>query len=296
MAVQLHTSFGSVEVDGLINSFMARRTARRKEVDHGPTFSGMGSGFACRVALAIRAPGFASLTSIHPMANFNLIYSILKRTPASSKVLKDILDAQAAVNAACVWTHERLALVAPREGRTVFTLPFTRFGFASGPMTLQPDGLVAGQSGSSENYFIQGSSRVRNDAWNAHVVVAFVKYVSRMHPGLHFELRDEGGFVIPGSVLIRGGNVEVNREFLNRERVRALEVTGDPQAATPYVYAEVQGLAGNFFLDTSLAEYGEVPEIRKLGVRWQDVEAMSLSDLALLVVENATKSAVPAMA
>jgi hypothetical protein len=254
-------------------------------------------GGARRVALAMRAPGFASLTSFQlHMGNFNLIYSISKRTPASPKVLKQILDAQAAVNAACVWTHERLGLVSPREGRTVFTIPFTRFGLASGPMTLQPDGLVSGQSGASEDVFIQGSTRVRSDAWNAHLVVAFMRHVSRMHPGLLFELRDEGGFVIPGSVLIRGGNVEVNREFLNRERARALEVTGDPQAATPYIFAEVQGLSGNFFLDASLAEYGEVPEIRNLGTRWQELEAMSLSDAAQLVVEHATKAAVPAVA
>ena len=230
------------------------------------------------------------------MANFNLVYSISKRTPASPKVLRQILDAQAAVNAACVWTHERLGLVSPREGRTVFTLPFTRFGLVSGPMTLHPDGLASGQSGASEDVFIQGSTRVRSDVWNAHLVVAFMKHVSRMHPGLLFELRDEGGFVIPGSVLIRGGNVEVNVEFLNRERARALEVTGDPQAATPYIFAEVQGLAGNFFLDTSLAEYGEVPEIRNLEARWQELEAMSLSDAARLVVENATKAAAPVMA
>lgn len=231
------------------------------------------------------------------MSNFNLIYGISKRTPASSKVLKEILDAQTAVNSACAWSHERLALVAPREtGRAVLTLPFTRFGFMSAPMTLHSDGLAAGQPGASENAYVQGSTRVRDSLWNAHLVAAFLRHVSRMHPGLLFELRDEGGFVVPGAVWIRGGNVEANREFLNRERVRALEVTGDPQAAAPYVWAELQGLAGNHFLDASLSEYGAVPELRELGARWQELEAMSLSDAAQLVVEHATKAAVPVAA
>lgn len=231
------------------------------------------------------------------MGNFNLIYGISKRTPASGKVLKEILEVQAAVNDACTWSHERLALVAPREpGRATLTLPFTRFGFTSAPMTLQPDSLAAGPSGSSENAFVQGSTRVRDSLWNAHLVAAFLKHVSRMHPGLLFELRDEGGFVVTGSVWIRGGNVETNREFLNRERARALEVTGDLQAAVPYVHAELQGLTGNYFLDAMLSEHGAVPELRDLETRWQELEDMSLSDAAQLVVEHATKANAPVMA
>jgi hypothetical protein len=230
------------------------------------------------------------------MSHFNLTYGISKRTPASPKSLKEILDVQTMVNAACAWSHERLALVAPREtGRAVLTLPFTRFGIVSAPMTLDPEALAAG-AGASENAFVQGSTRVRDNLWNAHLVAAFLKHVSRMHPGLVFELRDEGGFVVSGAVRIRGGNVEANREFLNRERARALEVTGDPQAAAPYVWAELQALAGNYFIDASLSEYGAVPELRDLGARWQELEAMSLSEAAQLVVEHATKAAVPAVA
>lgn len=231
------------------------------------------------------------------MSNYNLTYGISKRTPASPKILKEILDAQEAVNAACVWTHERLALVAPREtGRPALTLPFTRFGFTSTHLALHPDALAAGEPRASENAFVQGSTRVRDSLWNAHLVAAFLKHVSRMHAGLLFELRDEGGFVVPGAVWIKGGNVEPNREFLNRERVRALEVTGDPQAAAPYVWAELQGLAGNHFVDATLSEYGAVPELRDMDVRWHELEAMSLSDVARLVVEHATKTAVPVAA
>lgn len=226
------------------------------------------------------------------MSNHNLTYSISKRTPAPPKVIKEILDAQSAVNRACTWTHERLAFVAPREtGRAVFPLQFARFGLASGTPPAS-DGFGAPQPAPPADVFMHGSTRVRDNTWNAHLVAAFLKYLSRKYPTLLFELRDDGGFVIPGSVWIRGGRVEANREFLNLERTRALEVTGDPQAAAPYVWAELQGLGGAFFADASVDDYGNMPEVRELGATWDQLENVSMEDLASLVVEHATKEAV----
>ena len=108
--------------------------------------------------------------------------------------------------------------------------------------------------------------------------------------------RDDGGFVVPGSVWIRAGAVEVNREFLNAERVRALEVTGDPQAAVPYVWAELQALGGSFFAEASMDDFGNMPEVRELGATWDQLESMSIEDLASLVVDHATSEAVPVAA
>ena len=138
-----------------------------------------------------------------------------------------------------------------------------------------------------------GPTRVRDNLWNAHLVVAFLKHMSRKHPTLLFELRDDGGFVTPGSVWIRGGAVEANREFLNGERGRALEVTGDPQAAAPYVWAELQALSGSFFAEAQVDDFGNVPEVRELGASWDQLESMSIEDLASLVVDHATSEAVP---
>jgi len=143
---------------------------------------------------------------------------------------------------------------------------------------------------------MHGSTRVRDNLWNAHIVVAFLKYISRKYPTLLFELRDDGGFVIPGSVWIRGGAVEVNREFLNVERARALEVTGDPQAAVPYVWAELQALGGSFFAEASADDFGNLPEVRELEATWDQLENVSTEDLASLVVEHATTEAVPVAA
>jgi hypothetical protein len=222
------------------------------------------------------------------MSNHNLTYSISKRTPASSKVLKEILDAQASVNRACTWTHERLAFAPPREtGHAVFPLQLMRFGLAAGNQPAS-DGFGAAPSVPPADVFMHGSTRVRDNLWNAHLVAAFLKHISRKYPTLLFELRDDGGFVLPGSVWIRGGAVEANREFLNRERTRALEVTGDPQSALPYVWAELQGLGGSFFAETTVDEFGNLPEVRELDASWDQLENVSIEDLASLVVERAT--------
>lgn len=221
--------------------------------------------------------------------SYNLTYGILKSTPPTSKALKSILDAQNAVNAAVTWSHERLALAAPREPRPILTFPL-RFGIVSGPMTLQLEGLGASSPMHSADYHAYGTSRVRNSLFNAHVVASFWRTVSRMHPELAIELRDEGGFIIPGSVFLRGGNIEANRQFLNQERARALELTGDPQSAVPYVYAELHGLTGQFFVDAPAADHEEVPEIQALSLDWLALEAVNLSDVAQRVVEDAIKA------
>jgi hypothetical protein len=185
---------------------------------------------ASRSRLAHRAHPL--ILELNHMGNFTLTYGISKRTPASPKALREILDAQAAVNAACTWTHERLALAAPRDmGRATFAFPLVRFGLANGTTPGPSDGFGAASPVPSADAFAQGSTRVRENLWNAHLVAAFLRHVSRMHPTLLLELRDEGGFVVPGSVWIKSGVVEANREYLNRERARALELTGDPQAA-----------------------------------------------------------------
>jgi hypothetical protein len=221
-----------------------------------------------------------------------LTYSISKRTPAPPKAVKEILDAQAAVNRACTWTHERLAFAPPREqGRAAFPLQFARFGLASGTPPVM-DGFGAHTPAPSADVFMHGSTRVRDNLWNAHLVVAFLKHISRKLPTLLFELRDDGGFVIPGSVWIRGGAVEVNREFLNVERARALEVTGDPQAAAPYVWAELQALGGSFFAEAQVDDFGNLPEVRELDATWDQLENVSAEDLASLVVEHATSEVV----
>lgn len=165
------------------------------------------------------------------------------RPPPSPKTLKAITDVQAELNRRCTWTHERLSLAPARQPAPApFAFPLfhivpSRPAFAPG--VRQADAPDASRI---EDAFAFGSTKVRDNLWNAHVVVAFLKYVSLAHPDLLLELRDDGGFVLPGAVWIQNGKVDLQRDWLNRERARALEMTGDPNAAAPFVWAEVEAL------------------------------------------------------
>lgn len=226
------------------------------------------------------------LTNSH-MPIHHLVYAISnKGTPPSPKVVRQVLDVQTELNRRCTWNHERLAL-APERGadRVPFGLPIVRFaslyrgsfgragsdGFASGAPRI-PDAAAA------------GSTKV-SDLWNAHLVVAFLRHVSREHPELHLELRNESGFVLGGAVTLRAGKVELSREWLNRERERVLEVTGDMNAAAPFVWAEAEALQGRFFLDEPVSSHAEVTEIGDL-LNWDDLERLSLADAADIVVDR----------
>ncbi len=221
-----------------------------------------------------------------PTMSYHLRYGISKRTPPSPKALRDILDAQTELNRNCSWTHERLNLTPERTSQQHFGFPMVRFG--------NPRFALAGQESTPAdachitNAAASGSTKVRDNLWNAWLVLAFLKECSERHPELLFELRDDGGFVLPGAVWIRNGKVELQREWLNRERERAIEASGDVQAAAPFVWAEAEALEGRFFQDAPVSEHLDIPEIRDLGIEWQDMASMGLGDVADLVVDHVT--------
>ncbi|MBI5536580.1 MAG: hypothetical protein HY898_27920 [Deltaproteobacteria bacterium] len=185
------------------------------------------------------------------------------------------------------WTHEPLALALERQpDRNAFPFPLIRIG---PPKQVAPDSrfaqVDAGPVARIDNAYASGSTKVRDNLWNAHLVVAFLRCISERHPELLLELRDEGGFVLPGAVWIRGGKVELQRDWLNRERERVLESTGDPNAAAPFLWAEAEALQGRFFVDTAASDYAEVPEIRELEASWDELQSMSLGQAADMVAK-----------
>ncbi len=102
--------------------------------------------------------------------------------------------------------------------------------------------------------------------------------------------------MLPGAVWLRGGRVELQREWLNASRERVLEMTADPQAAAPFVWAEAEALQGHFFQEAMASDYAEVPEIQELSSRWDELQSMRLEDAAELVVNRVTSSGVPVLA
>src|SRR4051812_17706030 len=91
-----------------------RRAEGGSITEHGPGSRGVWDRRSSRVRGSRTGLSYSPRSHTR-MSNYNLSYGISKRTPASPKVLKEILDAQAAVNRTCTWTHERLSLAAPRE-------------------------------------------------------------------------------------------------------------------------------------------------------------------------------------
>lgn len=220
--------------------------------------------------------------------SYHLRYGISKRTPPSPKALRDILDAQAELNRNCTWTNERLNLTPERSQHQPFSFPMVRFGAPRFSIAGHQETPAVIDPSQVADAAAKGSTKVRDNLWNAWLVYAFLKECSERHPELLFELRDDGGFVLPGAVWIRNGHVELQREWLNRERERAIETTGDVQAAAPYVWAEAEALEGRFFQEGQAGEHMDIPEIRDLGIDWQDLAAMSLGDVADLVVDRVT--------
>jgi hypothetical protein len=227
------------------------------------------------------------------MSQYNLVHGILRRIPPTPKTLKQILDLQTEMNRRCTWSHERLSLAPVREPQRSLSFPFLRLG------AMKPGPAFAFEPQDTSRPPLDacafGTTKVR-DLWSAHLVAAFLRTVSAKYPDLVFELRDESGFVLTGATWIRAGKVERQREWLNKERERALEVTGDPNAAVPFIVAESQALQGKFFEEGSVSEFAEVPEVQELDLGWNDLESLSLADLADMVVARVANATAPAVA
>jgi len=223
----------------------------------------------------------------------HLHYAITKRTPPSPKAWRTIADVQKELNRRLTWSYDRLSLER-RANRNISGLGFPfvsmwRPSGASAPSAVRErreEGYVP-----FTDALAAGSTRIRDNLWNGHLVVAFLKFVSSRHPELEFELKDDGGFVLPGAVRIRNGDVEPNHEWLNRGRARALETTGDLESALPFLWAEAEALDGRYFAESTSADYAEVPEVKELDMDWEQLTSVPLSDLATHVVERVAREA-----
>lgn len=242
-------------------------------------------GALARSACARRASLLTSSLTYTFMKS-HLLYAISKRTPPSPTAWREIESIQKELNGGLTWAHDRLTLA--REGsaaRTSFTFPLIQI-MPSARVPLAPNFRERLEEAQPRipDAWASGSTRVRDNLWNAHLVVAFLRVVSSRHPELLFELRDDGGFVLPGAAWIKGGKMELQREWLNRNRERALESSGDVEAAVPFLWAEREALEGRFFVDQAASEYAEVPEIRELNMDWNELASVGLEDIAARIV------------
>jgi hypothetical protein len=218
--------------------------------------------------------------------SITLHYAISKRTPPSEKVLKNILHMQDQAIQILRWHNEGLSFAPDRlTARPTLGFsfaPFSRFAPAATipfPETREaPRPVVDG--------CVTGSTNVRQSLWNAHFVASFLRLVSARFPELLLELRDDGAFVLPGAVWIKGGKAELNRAWLDEQRARAL-ASGEIQAAIPFLWAEQQAVEGNFFRDGDATDILEEGDIAALNVSWDQLRSASASELADAAIAGA---------
>jgi hypothetical protein len=220
----------------------------------------------------------------NPMPSFTLHYAISRRTPPSERVLKSILNMQLEANERITWQNERLSLTPERPSmRPSLGFSFGRFAPAvTVPFPDTRDGARPIVDGC-----VTGSTNVRQSIWNAHLVTSFLKLMSARNPELLFELRDDGGFVLPGAVWLKAGKPELNRAWLDEQRGRALSATGEIDAAIPFLWAEHQALEGNFFRDGDAPDLLDDSEVADLNVPWERLQSTRVGELADAAIASA---------
>lgn len=259
---------------------------------------------AVRIPLArvrvdrVRTPGCLTHFIFHHTMKSNLLYAISKRTPPSPNAWREIDSIQRELNEHLTWAHDRLTLA--RDSATPrgsFAFPLIHM-VTPARTTLAPNFRERADDALPRipDACASGSTRVRDNLWNAHLVAAFLKAVSARHPELLIELRDDGGFVLPGAVWIKEGKVELQRDWLNRNRERALESSGDIEAAVPFLWAEREALEGRFFADQAASEYAEVPEIQELDMDWSELANVGLETVASRIVGRLAAAALAPVA
>jgi hypothetical protein len=198
------------------------------------------------------------------IGSINLIYAITGNGQLPSKVWKQIEEAQSQYNRRFTWVYENLSLTLQRpEMKFRLNLPLSKFNAPSGVVV--SSGHLPYDSGILiPNAIASGQTKVRDNLWNAHLVVRFMRWVSEQLPDYRVELYDEGGFILAGSVVIEKGKISLNRPYLERQRMRILEAYGDPNAVLGLAQAELVGMNGNFFADTIAYDYRETLEIKDL--------------------------------
>lgn len=215
------------------------------------------------------------------IGSINLTYAVTGTGQLPSKVWKHIEEVQRQYNQRFTWVHENLNLVLQRpEIKFRLNLPLSRFASVPGPV-VSSSGHTPYDSGILiPNALAIGQTKVRDNLWNAHLVVRFLRWVSEELPDCRVELYDEGGFIYAGGVVFEKGKASLNRPYLERQRTKLLEAYGDPSVVVGMAHAELAGMNGNFFADTVVYDYRGVLEIRDLLDNEPDLGDESLATVA----------------
>jgi hypothetical protein len=130
-----------------------------------------------------------------------------------------------------------------------------------------------------------GFTKVYEDEWNVVLVVRFLQWVSEQLPKTCFIcLSDEGDYIIPGSLLIRGGKHSLDQTAIDEARQRLI-ATGDERLAEfdKEVAALRQGSLFKHVLALDYQEYSEISKLRQ-EMKTEQFDGLTLEDAADRIV------------
>lgn len=163
-------------------------------------------------------------------------YCIPKTTPVSARDYREIDRVQQEYNKRFTWTCENLWLE-------------------------WPEGYLG------RRYSASGFTKVRENEWNAFLVLRFLTWVSRKYSQLQIEVVDEGQYILAGSIVLKAGSPRIVQRDNPNDPERLQEATALARK-------------GVFYATVDASEYLDCPELRQLGLPRKKKARMSLDELA----------------
>lgn len=125
-----------------------------------------------------------------------------------------------------------------------------------------------------------GFTKVRENDWNAMLVVRFCHWLSGRIPEAAVKLRDEGGLVLGGRVDFRGGAATLDAAVVDRG--------GPPGSAGADGATEYRSYLGAserhvFIRHVPAGEYADLPEIEALGLPAEELARLGVHEVSMRV-------------
>ncbi|MDQ7814205.1 MAG: hypothetical protein RDU25_00140 [Patescibacteria group bacterium] len=190
-----------------------------------------------------------------------LCYEVIHDKPLPYETRREIRLAELMLNHHFKWTCEELSLEYFEQPET----PATSDKYFSD--TRNPSPRIA-----------TGFTKVRDDEWNAALIVGFMRWVSTRLPEASVSLYDEGDYLLPGYVLIRNGRFEVDETRVARQR-EYLKSQKLGEYLARYDRWVERARNGEFFNEYAAWEYASREEIEALGLTREEMLKAPLDEV-----------------
>jgi hypothetical protein len=125
----------------------------------------------------------------------------------------------------------------------------------------------------------RGFTKVRDDEWDAHLVLTFLLWVSSRLPEVTVRIYDEGDYIPAGYLILRRGVPELDLTGVAQWR-EYLKSYGYEYILPRLDEAKQQAKAGVFFTSVPAREYADRPEIAKLGLTDKALAKATLKEVS----------------